>query len=301
MKHKKAPAQNTEYPVETADTLLPFLITRVKGKSRNAVKGLLSHRQVQIGAKIITKFDYPLRPGQVVTVLPPEEFRAPRPPFTILYEDDDLVVIDKPAGLLTVATEQEKSNTAYHILTDYVRGQDPDRRIFIVHRLDRDTSGVMLFAKNEKTKRALQDDWDGRVRARGYLAVVEGRPPEQAGQCRSWLLETVTHLVWSAGPDSGGKEAVTNYKVIAENQGFSLLRVDLDTGRKNQIRVQMQELGCPIAGDRQYGGSAAAMGRLGLHACELALIDPRTEQEIRFVAPMPREFRKLFPKEGSTL
>ncbi|MEG1720850.1 MAG: RluA family pseudouridine synthase [Pseudoflavonifractor sp.] len=301
MERRKKPTQSTVYSVEGSDTLLAFLLTHVKGKSRNAVKSLLTHRQVQVGSKIITKYDYPLVAGQSITLLPPEEYRAPRPPFTILFEDDDIVVIDKPAGLLTVATEQEKVNTAYHILTDYVRGENPNARIFIVHRLDRDTSGVMLFAKNEEMKHALQDDWDARVRARGYLAVVEGRPPEQAGQCRSWLLETVTHLVWSGGPDSGGKEAITNYQVIAENQGFSLLRVDLDTGRKNQIRVQMQEMGCPIAGDKQYGGSTAGMGRLGLHACELALLDPRTEQELRFVAPMPREFRKLFPKEGSRL
>lgn len=298
MNEKKAAA---EFRVEEESTLLPFLLEHVKGKSRNTVKNLLSRRQVKVGGRVVTRFDAPLKPGQTVKVLPPREERPPKPPFEILHEDEDIIVIDKPAGLLTVATEREKVRTAYHILTDCVRERDPRNRIFVVHRLDRDTSGVLLFAKNEAMKRALQDEWDARVEKRVYLAVVEGRPPEKAGTCRSWLLETATHLVWSAGPESGGKEAVSHYETVAETNGYTLLRVSLDTGRKNQIRVHMQDLGCPVAGDRQYGGTPAAMGRLGLHACELAFTDPRTEERTVFSAPMPREFRKLFPgvKQGA--
>lgn len=294
MNQKKKP-QNKDYTVEAGTTLLPFLLEQVKGKSRNAVKGLLSRGQVLVNGKTATQFDRPLKPGQTITLLPPPEYQPPKAPFDLLYEDADVIVIDKPAGLLTVATEKEKTHTAYHILTDYVRGQDAKSRIFIVHRLDRDTSGVVLFAKNEDIKHALQDNWGENVEKRAYLAVVEGRPPETEGTCRSWLLETVTHLVWSAGPDSGGKEAITHYEVLASEGGYSLLRISLDTGRKNQIRVHMQELGCPVAGDKQYGAVGSPMGRLALHACELAFTDPRTGERVAFEAPMPKEFRKMFP------
>lgn len=294
MNEKKKP-QNTEYKVEEESTLLPFLLAHIKGKSRNTVKRLLSRRQVLVNGKTATKFDRPLKRGQTVTLLPPPEYQPPKAPFDILHEDEDIIVIDKPAGLLTMANEREKNRTAYHILTDYVRGQNVKSRIFIVHRLDRDTSGVVLFAKNEEMKLALQENWGENVEKRVYIAVVEGRPPEQKGTCRSWLLETVTHLVWSGGPESGGKEAITHYEVLASEGGYSLLRVSLDTGRKNQIRVQMQELGCPIVGDKQYGGSSSAMGRLALHACELAYTDPRTGERTAFTAPIPKEFKKLFP------
>lgn len=285
----------TAFPVEEKTTLLPFLLTKVKGKSRNTVKGLLSRKQVRVNGKTVTQFDHPLRPGQNVTVLPPAEERPTELPFEILYEDADLLVIDKPAGLLTIATEREKLRTAYRMVTDYVRARDRAARIFVVHRLDRDTSGVVLFAKNEKTKRALQDNWGENVEKRVYLAVAEGRPPEEKGTCHSWLLETVTHLVWSAGPDNGGKEAITHYELLAEEGGYSLLRLHLDTGRKNQIRVQLADLGCPVVGDKQYGARTSPIARLGLHACELAFIDPRSKQRTVFTAPVPRVFKRMFP------
>ena len=293
--NEKKILQNVIYRVEETTTLLPFLLSQVKGKSRNTVKGLLSRRQVQVGGKTVTRFDHPLRPGQIVTLLPPPERRPAKLPFDLLYEDSDLLVIDKPAGLLTVATEREKKRTAYHMVTDYVREAGKAPRIFVVHRLDRDTSGVVLFAKNEDMKHALQENWGENVEKRVYLAVTEGRPPQDKGTCRSWLLETVTHLVWSGGPDSGGKEAITHYEVLASEGGYSLLRLHLDTGRKNQIRVQLQELGCPVAGDKQYGARTSPMGRLALHACELAFSDPRTGERTVFTAPTPREFRRMFP------
>lgn len=288
-------ARETLFKVEEATTLLPFLLTQVKGKSRNTVKGLLSRRQVRVNGKTVTQFDHNLRPGQTVSILPPAENRLPELPFEILYEDGELIVIDKPAGLLTVATDKEKLRTAYRMVTDYVQARDRSGRIYVVHRLDRDTSGVVLFAKNEEMKRSLQENWGENVEKRVYLAVTEGRPPEDKGTCRSWLLETVTHLVWSAGPDSGGKEAITHYELLSQEGGYSLLRLNLDTGRKNQIRVQLADLGCPVAGDKQYGASTSPIGRLGLHACELAFVHPRTGLRTVFTAPVPRHFKKMFP------
>ena len=280
------------YSVEGQDTLLPFLLAHVAGKSRNHVKSLLTRGQVQVDGKTVTRHDHPLTPGQTVTVLP-QGAGDKKAPFPILYEDGRLLVIEKPAGLLSMASDKEKYRTAYRLATDYVRKADPRRRVFIVHRLDRDTSGVLLFAKDEETKRAYQDNWDALVRRRGYLAAVEGRPPREADTVRTLLRENAAHKVYSVR--SGGKEAVTRYRAVAENRGYTLAAVEIDTGRKNQIRVHMQDLGCPIAGDRQYGAKTDPMGRLALHADVLVLTDPRTKKDLVLKAPLPVPFRKLFP------
>lgn len=276
-------------------TLLPFLLAQVNDKSRNTVKGLLSRRQVMVGDRVVTQFDTPLVPGTTVTLLPKASAGAAELPFAVLHEDADLLVIDKPAGLLSMGNEKEKTRTAYRMVSDYVKARTPGSRIFIVHRLDRDTSGVLVFAKNEKMKHALQDDWDKLVRRRGYLAVVEGRLPEEEGTVKSFLRETSTHLVYSGSRGREGKEAVTHYRVVAEHRGYSLADVDLETGRKNQIRVHLQDLGCSVAGDRQYAAKTNPLGRLGLHAHELRFIDPRNRKELVLRAPMPAGFRKMFP------
>ncbi len=283
-----------EYKVEAPETLLPFLLAHVQGKSRNAVKGILARRQVLVDGTACTQFDAPLTPGQTVTVLPTGAEKAEELPFPILYEDDELLVVDKPAGLLSMATDREKERTAYRAATDYVRRTDPRNRVFIVHRLDRDTSGVLVFAKNEAMKRALQDNWDALVEKRGYTAVVEGAPAEASGTVKSFLVETATHLVFSGHPGKKAKEAVTHYQVMAKARGYALVEVSIDTGRKNQIRVHMQDLGCPVAGDKQYGAKTDPLGRLGLHAGELTLRHPRTKKRMELKAPLPAGFRKMF-------
>ena len=271
-----------EYTVETGGPLLPFLLEREKG-SRNRVKALLARGQVSVDGETVTRYDHPLSPGQRVAVSP----RAVEaPPFPVLYEDGRLLVIHKPAGLLSMASDRERLRTAYRMATDYVRQRDPGARVFIVHRLDRDTSGVLLFAKDEETKRAYQDNWDALVRRRGYLAAVEGRPPREADTVRTLLRENAAHKVYSVR--SGGKEAVTRYRVLRAGPRYALVEVELDTGRKNQIRAHMSELGCPVAGDRAYGAATDPLGRLCLHAHELALSDPFTGEERVFRAEPPR-------------
>lgn len=274
--------------VSAPDTLLSFLLANVRGFSRNNLKSLLSGRQVLVDGVIVTRHDTPLAPGQVVSLAP----RRPGPalPFPILYEDGDLLAVDKPAGLLTVANEAERQRTAYRMVTAYVRAGQPDSRIFIVHRLDRDTSGVLLFAKNEAAKRALQDHWDTIIRRRGYQAVVEGAPPQSEGRICSFLRETATHLVYEAPT---GKQAVTHYRLLRRGRSYSLLDIDIDTGRKNQIRVQLAGLGCPVAGDRQYGAKTSPLGRLCLHAHALTLDNPLTGRPLALLAPAPRSFCRL--------
>ena len=282
--------QKKEYPVTRTAPLLPFLLEQVRGQSRNNIKSLLTRGQVQVDGITVTRHDHPLQPGQTVTVLPQSAAEA-KAPFPILYEDGRILVIDKPAGLLSMASDREKVRTAYRMATDYVRRTDPRGRIFIVHRLDRATSGVLLFAKDESTKRAYQDRWDALVERRGYLAVVEGRPPRPADTIRTLLRENAAHKVYSVR--SGGKEAVTHYTTLSAGTEYTLLEVEIDTGRKNQIRAHLSELGCPVAGDRDYGAATDPLGRLCLHAHVLLLTDPFTGEERTFRAPEPRGFRRL--------
>ena len=288
MERKQNPAR--QYPVETETTLLPFLLEAVKDKSRNTVKGLLTRGQVLVDGKGVTRHDHRLVPGQTVTILP-EIVRKAALPFPILWEDEEILVVDKPAGLLSMASDKEKVRTAYHQVTEYVRAGNPKARVFIVHRLDRDTSGVLLFAKSEGIKRAFQDNWESIVRRRGYTAVVEGAPPRQADTIRTFLRENGIHKVYSVS--TGGKEAITHYRTVKQGKNYALLEVDLSTGRKNQIRVHLSEIGCPVAGDRTYGAATDPLGRLCLHAHELAFTHPITGKETTYRAELPREFRKL--------
>lgn len=281
------------WTAEADDSLLAFLLRHVKGKSRNNIKSMLARGQISVDGRTATRFDHPVAVGSRVAVKAHVEEEVPGLPFPILYEDRDILVIDKPAGLLTIANEKEKVRTAYHMLTDYVRQESKFGRVFVVHRLDRDTSGVVLFAKNEETKRAFQEDWDARVLRRGYRALVEGVPQPPEGEVRSFLRETRTHLVYSGAPGRDAKEAVTLYRTLASGGGYALLEIDLKTGRKNQIRVHMSDLGHPIAGDRQYGARTRPLGRLCLHAHRLELIDPRSGEKRVFAAREPAAFRRL--------
>lgn len=239
-----------------------------------------------------TRFDHQLLPGQMVTVTGsvPEEVKLP---FPILYEDEEILVVDKPAGLLSMANERERYRTAYRMATDYMSRKNPRGRVFIVHRLDRDTSGVLLFAKSEAVKRAYQDNWGELVRRRGYLAVVEGRMEKAQGTVRSRLRETTAHRVYSAAPGQDGREAVTRFTLQESGKRYSLLEVDIDTGRKNQIRVHMADLGHPVVGDRKYGAAASPLNRLCLHAHILELVNPVTGRDMLFKAPVPKDFYRL--------
>lgn len=298
MEPKKKSVGRRELEVHEETTLLPFLLGQVKGKSRNAVKSLLTNRQVLVNGKVSTRHDVVLTPGTRVTLLPPDDFAPPDLPFPICYEDDALLAIEKPAGLLSVASDKERQRTAYRMVSDAYRLKDPSGRLFVVHRLDQDTSGLLLFAKSMEVKEKLQKNWDSLVKERGYLAVVEGRPPEEEGMVRSWLRETKTHLVYSVdAPCKDGKEAITEYRLVKTNGTYSLLELYLQTGRKNQIRVHMKDLACPVVGDKRYGGSKSPIGRLCLHAHRLTFTHPVTGQLVTLKSRKPRDFNRLFRDE----
>lgn len=296
---KKAAQTRRELIAEGDTTLLPFLLEHVTGKSRNTVKNLLTRRQVLVEGRVATRHDVPLTRGSRVTVLPQGQEAPPALPFPIVYEDEYLLAIEKPAGLLTVASDRERTRTAYRLLAGHVKVAHPEARIYVVHRLDRDTSGLLLFAKSQEVKDRLQNDWEDLVKVRGYVAVVEGtvKPPE--GVVRSWLRETESHLVYSTdSPDSGGKEAITEYRTMKANGHYALLEVFLQTGRKNQIRVHMGALGHPVVGDRKYGGQKSPVGRLCLHAHRLSFLHPATGELVELKSRKPRDFNRLFREDG---
>ncbi|MBN2352248.1 MAG: RluA family pseudouridine synthase [Spirochaetales bacterium] len=290
-RHPRGPS----FAVDRPSLLLEFLIAACRGRSRTKIKSWLARRRVLVDGKPVTRFDRPLRPGQRVTVVRcGSEAGASLPPgLTIVYEDESLVVVDKPAGLLSVATDAEKERTAYRALSRYVKKESPGNKIFIVHRLDREASGLMLFAKSALVKERLQNDWRTLVRERTYLAVVEGKVEKDDGTIESRIGENKAMTMYIARGGEG-KPAVTRFRVLKRNAGYSLLEVALETGRKNQIRVHMEELGHCIAGDKKYGAKTNPVKRLCLHAHKLGFTHPVTEEKLEFTSPMPGSFKRLF-------
>ena len=225
---------------------------------------------------------------------PPKRYQ-PRG-LSVLYEDHDILVVDKVNGLLTVSTEKVREHTAYYLLTEYVRrgNQKSRNRVFIVHRLDRDASGVIVFAKHENAKRYLQNEWQGFKKK--YVAVVHGRLPKKEDVIASYLAENRVHRVYSVADPKKGKLARTGYKVLRESENYSLLEIDLLTGRKNQIRVHFSEKGCPIAGDKKYGGKEKGIKRLTLHAASLTILHPATKETMTFETKIPAYFESLLKR-----
>ncbi len=273
--------------------LLDFLRTNLPQQSRTAVKALLKYDQIRLEGNVTNQFDTPVAPGQTVSI----NFTRPwqtlsNPRLRIVYEDDDIIVVNKGYGLLSVGTDNKKEGTAYSILRDYLKRLNPANKLFIVHRLDQHTSGLMLFAKNIKAKDAMQHNWNNMVLDRRYAAIVEGCPEPPEGVYRSRLLENSQHLMYSTD-DPKGLEAVTRYKVLKSRNGYSLVDVSLDTGRKNQIRVHMHDMGTPIAGDRRYGAKTSPIRRLALHARTLRFVHPVTRKDMNFSIPLPASFNSL--------
>lgn len=219
--------------------------------------------------------------------------------LSILYEDRDILVVDKMNGLLTVSNEKVKENTAYYLLNDYVRkgNQKSRKRIFIVHRLDKDTSGIIVFAKNKNAKRYLQDEWQGFKKT--YYAVVHGTLVEKEGVITSYLVENSVRKMYSADDPKKGKLAKTGYKVLRESKKYSLLEIDLLTGRKNQIRVHLADKGCPVAGDKKYGVKEKGIKRLILHAACLTILHPHSKEKMTFETKIPAYFNSLVNSQST--
>ncbi len=277
-----------EILVKNEAPLLEYLFTALAPQSRTSVKSLLTHSRISVNGQVVTAYNHPLKPGDRI------EVNANRKPafedrnLKIVYEDKWLIVADKRNGLPTISTGKENEATAYSILFSYMASKIEDGRIFIVHRLDRDTSGLLVFAKDEQTKHLLQENWNRSVVERKYLGVCEGNFRHKEDTIVSWLKENPKSLKMRSSPtDNGGQKAVTHFRVMEQKNGSALLEIELETGRKNQIRVQLASIGHPIAGDRKYGAASNPFGRLALHAATLSFRHPHTGKILTFTSPVP--------------
>jgi 23S rRNA pseudouridine1911/1915/1917 synthase len=276
--------------------LTQFFDIHFKGKSRSDLRSMLSHKQVCVNDVPVSALSHQLQAGDTVAITTGKvEHKLRHPKMKIVFEDDYLLVIDKKEGLLSVATGSgREETTAFSILLDYLQEKNPRSRLFIVHRIDRETSGLMMFVKTREVQAALRDNWNDSVTERVYIAVVEGVPDKEEDTIISYLHEDRSFKVHSNKRDDGrGKEAITHYRVIRKNDHYAMLKVELDTGRKNQIRVHTHDIGHPIVGDIKYGASSSPLGRIGLHAQVLAFVHPVTKETLRFETPIPKAFNSL--------
>ena len=298
--------QDTVLKVADGGQLMDFLMAKMGGMARSSVKQLLGQRRVKVGNAVQTRHDFLLKAGDVVTVSSGRgNSQLTHPKLRIVYEDDDLIVVNKQPGLLTVAaTPGSSETTAYSILRAYVKKQNARAGIHVVHRLDRETSGLLVFARSEELQHYMRQYWRELVTERTYIALAEGVLEPREGKITTWLTEDKRNaVVYSSPVDDGGDIAITNYKVLrvssqasaVSNQLYSLVELHLETGRTNQIRVHLASKGCPVVGDRKYGhgNESSPIDRLCLHAKVLAFIHPVTEKTVRFESPVPKEFNRV--------
>ena len=291
-----------QFVIKEPCELLEFLLITFKDQSRNSVKSLLGSHRVSIDGAPVTQFNFKLYPGDTIIISNSPIRKKTRSNLPIIYEDNDLIVINKPTKLLSVPSDNEKGSTAFRMVNDYLQQKDKHNRAFIVHRLDEDTSGVLMFAKNDKMAKALTDgdNWNNLTKKRGYYAIIEGQLDKKEGTITSYLKKNSQNLMYSSKKKGDGQYAVTHYKVMKENALYSLVDVNIDTGRKNQIRVHFGDLGHHIIGDDKYGEPSNPLKRLGLHAYELDIVNPLNGKLMKFKAPMPKEFEYLFTKKAKS-
>lgn len=276
--------------------LLPYLFATYAEEKRKQVRTWLKHQAVTINGLPITQFNHALVPGDVVAIRS-DRFAAPRTVLgsgiKIFFEDATLLVIDKPTNLLSIASEAEQEKTAYFQLNEYLKDSRPHNpdRVWIVHRLDRETSGLMVFAKTPQAKEFLQGNWE--LAEKRYQAVVEGRLREERGTFESDLNETNPFKVFSAPASEVTRHALTHFEVLRRGRHLSLVELTLETGRRHQIRVHLTDAGCPIIGDKKYGAKSDPAKRLGLHSCKLQFTHPTTGAEMKFESPLPKELARL--------
>ncbi|MDE6072816.1 MAG: RluA family pseudouridine synthase [Muribaculaceae bacterium] len=278
---------------------MEFVAARRPDNKRNDIKKWMKFGHLKVNGQVTKAFDAPVAPGDVV------EFNATRPFPTfrhsrieIVYEDDDIIVINKGYGLLSVSTlSHKKEENAYEILRNYVKEVNPRNKLFIVHRLDRDTSGLMMFAKSEEAQDVLRHNWNNMILERLYVAVLEGYLENNSGYVKSRLAENSQFVVYTTENPDEGRVAVTHYEVVGRGNGYTLAQFSLDTGRKNQIRVHAKELGHPIAGDKKYGATKSPLHRLALHARTLRFAHPITRKDMNFETPIPPKFAAAIRKQ----
>lgn len=289
-----------EFTVKQPATLTEFIQKQMSGISRNKTKDILKGRGVSVDRKIVTQHDYPLQPGMVVRISKHRRSTELQNKWVkIVYEDKDIIVIEKAVDILSMAATA-KQFCVKTVLDEYFQRRHFKCHAHVVHRLDRDTSGLMVYAKSIEAAKTLQDDWKGRVFDRRYVAVLQGKMEREGGTEESYLTDNKACITFSSPVDNGGKLAITHYHTLATSNDYSLVEMRLETGRKNQIRVHMQDIGHPVVGDPKYGLEGQYMpnplGRLCLHAYRLFLYHPVTNERMEFETPIPSAFQMLVSK-----
>lgn len=293
------PKKTKTFLVNKETNLLDFLVEKIPNQSQHNICRIIANHQVAVGGAPVSLFRYKLYPDDEVILSYTRISKRQRKDLPIIYEDDDIIAINKPSGLLSVASDLEKGRTAYRLVSDYMTQKDRNSRIFVVHRLDEDTSGVLIFSKSYEVKEALQNNWSDIVKKRGYYAIVEPNDIPEREHLENYLAtDEVTFNVYVTKNKKKGKLCITDYRKITSNKKYALLDVNISTGRKNQIRVQLGNQGYYVVGDDRYGDPSNPLNRLGLHAYELDFTNPLNGKEYKLNCPIPKEFKSLMAGDG---
>lgn len=285
---------STSFRVKDATTLLPFIMESLSGISRTRAKSLLAGGGVRINRKVVRQFDHALQPSDVVEISKHKSRADLHNRFVdIVYEDSHVVVVEKKPGILSMAASHHAFSVKT-VLDEYFHRSHQKCTAHVVHRLDRDTSGLMVYAKTIQAEQILEHNWHEIVTDRRYVALASGTMEQEEGTVESWLKDNKAFFTYSSPTDNGGKYAVTHFRTLRTNADYSLVELKLETGRKNQIRVHLQDLGHPVCGDVKYGNGDNPIGRLALHAFRLDFYHPLTQEHLHFETPIPRTFLNVF-------
>lgn len=295
MRDKKQNTALQEVKVDVPSELLPFLIEKNIRKSRSAIKSLLTHKQIKVNGKIVSQHNYSLSVGDLVSVHKHDHKRDVKKlkGLTVVYEDKDLIVVDKESGLLSISAGNELKETAFNIVNQYLKSKNAQSRAYVMFRLDRETSGLMVYVKSPELQEDLQKLWILNPIKRDFVAIVEGHVDPAKNTIVSWLTENKNFQMFANSTDNGGQKAVMHYETIKSNNRLSLLSLDLETARKNQARVQLQSIGHPIVGDKKYGSKISSLRRIALHANRLAFEHPITKEMLEFESPLPKKMQVM--------
>ena len=301
MNYKKTPRRGpatdnvAKLTIEQDGTLLAAAAALLPDHKPTKLKSMLRHNQLAIDGVPTTQFDHPVSAGQQLWVNFDRSFQVfSHPRVKLVYEDNDIIVIDKGYGVLSTAAGKPSDDTVYNIVKKYARRFSSKAAVYVVHRLDRDTSGLMLLTRTKQARDKLISNWNNMVIDRKYMAIVEGRVAQHEGTVKSFLAENPdTYEMYSTTDKKLGRLAVTRYRVVKQGTRFAMVELEIKTGRKNQIRVHMHDLGNPVSGDRKYGGHPSPINRIALHATTLTIVHPTTGKAVTFTSPAPENFNTM--------
>ena len=301
MNYKKSPRRGpatdnvAKLTIKEDGTLLTAAAALLPDHKPTKLKSMLRHNQLAINGVPSTQFDLPVNAGDQLWVNFDRSFQVfNHPRIKLVYEDNDIIVVDKGYGVLSTAAGKPSDDTVYNIVKKYARGFSDKANVYVVHRLDRDTSGLMLLTRTKQARDKLISNWNNMVLDRKYIAIVEGKVEQKEGTVKSFLAENPdTFEMYSTDDKKLGRLAVTRYRVIKQGNRFAMVEMEIKTGRKNQIRVHMHDLGNPVSGDRKYGGHPSPINRIALHATTLTIVHPTTGKAVTFTSPAPENFNTM--------